>query len=427
MKRRVPIFLVMLMSLFVYEIFAQHFDYRLEEAPVVSWNSLPLFDARLMALGGISLTASGPFTAALNPALIPSPEKVLLGISFGGLYHEAFQYWGVNQGVKTKAAPLSNRDFLLSGLAVAFKTGDIRLSTGWYLSALREFPSFTFRQEYEYDQYDAYSGNFSGRESTFFAAAALKLTRNLDIGLKLAYISGQRQVDMIDFSRYYYLIDNEWQIRDLALRQHETHERSSIAVSLGAALKISPHWTVGAAFVYPFQGKVKRTVTRIFDNQTDQFDITDRQTGTDTLYQPAEAVLGTTINIPLSTNAPTRKQLLLGAEAAYTSWSGYKYVFFGDTLPRDMRDTVALALGAEYGSLSANRDLFFRLGFRLDPQPLREPATTLKALTAGLGLRLGSIGADVGAAYYSGSANGVRQNHFSLNTTLHIRLTGGEQ
>jgi hypothetical protein len=167
MKRRAPLFLMMLMGLFVSEIFAQHFDYRLEEAPVVSWNSLPLFDARLMALGGMSLTASGPFAAALNPALIPSPEKVLLGASFGGMHHEAFQYWGVNQGVKTKATPLSNRNFLLSGLAAAFKTGDIRLSAGWVLSALRQFPSFTFRQEYEYDQYDAYSGEFSGRENTF--------------------------------------------------------------------------------------------------------------------------------------------------------------------------------------------------------------------------------------------------------------------
>lgn len=423
MKRRAPIFLMMLMSLFVAEIFSQHFDYRLEEAPALSWNGLPLFDARMMALGGISLTAAGPFAAVLNPALTPSPEKVMLGASFGGMHHEAFQYWGVNQGVKTKDTPLSNRNFLLSGLAAAFKTGGIRLSTGWVLSALRQFPSFTFRQEYEYDQYDAYSGDFAGRENTFFAAAALELTRNLDIGLKLAYISGQRQVEMIDFSRYYYLIDNEWQIKDLAIRQHETHERSSIAASLGAVLKISPNWTVGAAFVYPFQGKVKRTVSRIFDNRTDQFDITDRQTGTDTLYQPAKALLGTTIHIPLN----AQKRLLLGAEAALTSWSGYKYVFFGDTMPRDMRDTVALALGVEYGSLSANRDLFFRLGFRLDPQPLREPATTLKALTGGLGLRLGSIGADVGAAYYSGSAGGVRQDHFVLNTTLHICLKGGKQ
>lgn len=413
--------------LFTCGIFGQNFDYRLEEAPVVSWNRLPWHDARLMACAGVSLLAQGPFTATVNPALVPTAEKFTLGISSAGLRHEAFQYWGVNQGVVAHPEPLSNRQLFLNGLAATYNIGNLHLSAGWYLSALRQFPSFSFRRDYDYEQYDDYSGDFAGRENTFFTAAALKLTGRLDIGIKLEYSAGDREVEMVEFSSYYYLIDDVWVRKDTALRQQELHERSHFAVTLGAVWKISSNWTAAAAIVLPFDGEVKRTVTRIFDNQTDRFDITQRQTGSDPLYNPPRAQLGTSIEIPLSPGSLNRQRLLLGTEAVYTSWSGYQYVFFGDTMDRDMRDTVALAIGAEYGSLSSNRDLFIRLGFRLDPQPLREPTTTLYVLTGGLGLRLGSFSIDVGTAYYTGTAGSIRQNHLALTTTLGINLAGGEQ
>ncbi|MCK4836564.1 MAG: hypothetical protein KAT17_07995, partial [Candidatus Aminicenantes bacterium] len=49
--------------------YSQYFDYHREESPAISWNGVSLFDARLLATGGISLMSSAPFIAISNPAL----------------------------------------------------------------------------------------------------------------------------------------------------------------------------------------------------------------------------------------------------------------------------------------------------------------------------------------------------------------------
>ena len=66
MKKNIIIlfFMITIASVMVW---AQYFDYRLEESPAISWNGVHFFDARLMALGGISLLSSEPFLATINP------------------------------------------------------------------------------------------------------------------------------------------------------------------------------------------------------------------------------------------------------------------------------------------------------------------------------------------------------------------------
>jgi hypothetical protein len=78
---------------------AQVFDYHREESPAISWNGTPLFDARMLGAGGVSLMGSPGFMAAVNPALIPHGDKLLVAASFDVTHFEAFQYWGLNQGV----------------------------------------------------------------------------------------------------------------------------------------------------------------------------------------------------------------------------------------------------------------------------------------------------------------------------------------
>lgn len=424
MKKLSFIFFIVMMIIDSFVLWAQNFDYHLEESPAISWNGVQMFDARMMALGAISLMASESFAAAINPALISPHPKLRLGVSFDKLRQEAFQYWGVNQGVIFNKKPYAANHTDFNGLVGSFGIGGIRFTAGWFLSNLLHFPSFKYEEEYAYGQKYYYEGVFSGTENTYFAAAAFKWGKALDIGIKFDYIRGKRDVTVTDFEyRYFYeWIEDAYYGRTITLKQRENHKYNLLVPTVGVRLRLSPRWIVGTALVYPLKGTVKRTVARSWQNFQDNINIVLRQQSSDTRYSPAKIYLGTAWEIPLNRNSRSPKRFILAAESKYTLWSGYKYIFFDEEMPREMKNTLVLGLGLEYGSYSSKGDFFLRLGFSLDPQPLKEPETTLKVLTGGIGVRFWILSGDIGLAYYYGSAGGVNQDHLIFNSTLSIKF-----
>ncbi|MCP5101795.1 MAG: hypothetical protein GY950_00365 [bacterium] len=404
-KYFVLIFMMILLSTFVS---AQYYDYHRDESPAISWNDIPIFDARMMATGGISLMASNAFSAAINPAAIPPLEGILTGTSFQTMKHQAFQYRGLNQGAYYDPNNQSQKNNRFSGFTFSFPLKNFRLAAGWYTARLPQLPSINFDQEYW-----ALSGTFPGIENTFFAAAAFKWGKTIDVGFKLDYISGKRETD----------ITETWKDYPLTMQHRENHKLTYLVPSIGTTIKISPRWTLGAVVIYPLRGKARRTMDRIFQSDYERLEISGLKS-TDDLYRPPRVYVGTTFT-PFINRGKTR--LTLAAEMLYAFWSGYKYVFYEETLPRDMKNTLVLALGMELGLLRDKTGLFFRLGYRLDPQPVTQPQTTLHALTGGVGIRLGKISLDIGGMYYSGSPGGISQKHFVLNSTLQVHLKGGNQ
>jgi hypothetical protein len=358
--------------------------------------------------------ASGFFRGAVNPALLPKEGKFNAGISLDYMFHEAFQYWGVNQGVTFKPSALSGRHAGLSGLALSFSLKNIRLSAGWYLPSLLSLPDFNFEQTYW-----AYTGEFSGREDTFFAAAAVSWGSKLDIGIKIDYIHGKRDLEVNEYFKYYrsngYPVDSH-----LLIHHSESHKLTCIVPTVGAAFKLSPTWTLGAALVYPFKGNAERTLNRVFDNQFEP-PISDTLTSTDRFYRPARIQVGTlyTLN-PRSTESKTK--IIIAIESTYVLWSGYEYIFFSEETPRDMRNCLVLAAGAEYGIYGRVKDFIIRAGYRFDPQPVRDPKFTLHTLTFGCGFRYGNLTTDIGFAYYIGPSDMLRQRHYIINGTIGIHL-----
>ena len=387
-------------------VFAQDYDYHREESPAVSWNGVVLFDARMLAAGGISLMASPAFSATINPALIPAGNNIFMGGSFESMKHEAFQYWGINQGIYADIDPQSDQNSRLSGFSVIFPFKGLRFSAGWYVGNLLELPAFDY-----VGQYWEYILRSTGIENNFFAAAAFKLGNSLDIGIKLDVVSGKRDVS----------IDETWKEYPVQFIHEENHRLSYVVPSIGALLKISPKWTLGATVIYPLRGKAKRTIDRVFESQFERIEILDQQS-TDTLYRPARFYLGTTIAPFTNPNNPGKTKLTLAAEMVYTLWSDYRYEFYSEILPREMKNTLALALGMEFGLLGTNSDYFARIGYRLDPQPITNPEISQQAVTGGIGLRIGSVSLDAGAIYYFSSFAGIKQRHVVLNSTLYIRL-----
>ncbi len=397
------------LSLYPNVVSAQYFDYHREESPAISWNGVILFDARMLGVGGISLMASPAFAASINPALIPSTNNILIGASYEVMEHEAFQYWGVNQGVLFDPDNHSARNYQPSGLTLTFPLKGIRFAAGWYTSNMLELPPFYYEL-----QYWGYSGRFLGTENTFFAAAAFKLGKTIDIGIKLDVVAGKRDVE----------VNETWKSYPVDIQHQENHRLFYLAPAVGVVVTISPTWTLGASLSQPIPGKARRTLDRSFRSSTETIEISDLKS-TDTLDRPTRFYLGTTF-APFTTRGdPGKKILTLAAELVYTLWSNYEYEFYSEILQRNMRNTLILALGMElglYNLFKTKSDWFLRLGYRLDPQPVTEPEMSLKGLTGGIGMRAGRVYLDAGAIYITGSYQGIKQKHWVLNGTMQLRL-----
>jgi hypothetical protein len=405
------VFFVLLIGLHL-PAFSQNFDYRNEESAAISWNGVILHDARMMSTGGISLLSAGPFSAIANPALLARYDHFTLGGSLEFMYFQAFQYWGVNQGVLKASNGLDDKNVRISGFSIIIPLKSFHLSMGWYLSDILEFPDFD-----QDDQAWGYSGAFEGKEDRFFLCVAAQLATGFRLGARLEYGSGQRSVDMIE---HFYFEGGYYSI----IEQQESHRSRSMSLSVGLTVSISRKWELGAVFDYAFYGKVDRSVDRIFESNFPSPSIYDHQSSQDNHHIPAKIKLATSYLIWQKKSMKTDKKIILAAEVMMVFWSAYEYEFFQEKLDRDMRDTLVAALGIEYGCHGERYDYFLRAGYRLDPQPLLEPATTIHAFCGGVGVRWKRFSGDLGMAFFTGSIGNYSQSHFILSTTLGYDLKG---
>ncbi|MDQ1350490.1 MAG: hypothetical protein QG657_792, partial [Acidobacteriota bacterium] len=254
LKKTIFTFLSVWIILQAFPVGAQYYDYHREESPSISWNSIPMFDARMLAVGGISLMASEAFSAVINPATIPETKGILAGASFQFVTHQAFQYWGLNQGVYNTYQPRTQENYRPGGFTLKFPIKGMCFSGGWYIANLLELPKFDFS-----DSGWSWKATFPGVENAVFAVAAWKWGKNVSVGIKLDYLFANRRVDIEETWPTYY---------PTTYLHRESHHMRCIIPSLGAKLKISPQWTLGAVLVYPLRGKAHRTLDHIFDSPT---------------------------------------------------------------------------------------------------------------------------------------------------------------
>jgi len=420
-----PLWAIVLNLVFFLTISAQEqaVDYHLEETPAVSWNRPPLFDARAMAAGGISLLASPAFAAAFNPALIPDGAP-RLEVGFVGLRFQAFQYWGINQGVIREQFPLTADALLPASLGGTLSLGKWRLAAGYCLSALPRFPDFAQRLTYEYDQYWEYRGSFSGQEQTMYAASAWQPAAWFALGIRLAYVSGKRWLETSDMDSSYFNIGGQWILKNISLHHEENHRYGHWVPALGAWLHLNPSWDLGLSLEYPLAGRVRRSREQSFDNPSDGVYLSILQERRDALKSPANLRCGTAYSFKLGGRSGMDKKISLAIEARSTFWSSYRCEFFGETMPRDFRDTVETALGMEYAAAGSAGAFSVNLGVRRDPQPPRAAATALWAWSAGAGARLGRLSGNIGLVFYSGATAGISQRHLLIAAAMAYEFKG---
>ena len=399
-------------------LFSQNFDYHREESAAISWNGAPYHDPRMLASGGISLMAAPGFSAAINPALLTGEKRIGIAGSLAWTAYEAFQYYGVNQGVLTAPGGFGETETRFSGLTFTLPLGAWGLSGGWRLSNIPARPSFNYTNS---DWGWEYSGDFSGSENIWFAAAAWRPDDHWSLGLRLDYQTGRRSLDLHES----YLYDEGG--RSTIGQAEEHHSRIVIPV-VGVSLFISPAWVLAASAAYPLKGEVVRSVTRSFANSWTPGGAWDQETATDTFYKPATGRLSTALTPFAGQNLTSGSRLILAAEAEMVFWSSYKYEYFSEEMERDMRNTVSLALALEqvWRKSDGRAHYSLRLGYRYDPQPVRDPITNLHTFSGGFGMEFRGISIDMGIAYYHASAAGVGQDHFLYSASIFIPFKRGE-
>jgi hypothetical protein len=389
----------------------QYFDYHREESPAITWNGLPLFDARMMGAGGVSFFASPAFSGIVNPALIDATAGVKgfnMGVTYERMEHEAFQYRGLNEGVFYSSINQVQENKGLSALALTFPFKKLYLSVGYYIANVPELPDFGIIE----DDYQ-YTATFPGKEHRFFVAAAFKVSNNINLGIKLEYMNGTREVATDEN-----LIDS-----GVRMQLEEYHKFHYFVPTIGLMVKLSSDWKLGLVWAQPLKGKAKRTLSHFFQSSFTQYEIIGTETD-DTFYRPTNIHLST-IYTPfgeLGNQGSRRFYLAVAGEAIYSMWSQYKYEFNSEEIKREMNNTMVIALGTEFGIAGKSNAYLLRLGYRFDPQPVDKPSMTLHAFTVGLGIRLNGISLDLAALIYKGSLDELSQSHSVINASIGIGL-----
>ncbi len=421
---KILLIIVVLFLLNNLSVLAQNFEYRYEESSVISWNGINIIDARYLGTGNISFFLSPTFSGVINPSLISNKRSSSAGFTLAALSFDAFQYRGINEGVESSGKPLLDNYKNISSIAYAFKLNKIKANMGWYVSEILRFPSFTFKNKYSNTQYGYYKGIFSGNKNNFFLSFSFNLKKRLNIGLKFDYIYGQRNIILDVRSSYYYTINDKSVMVDKYTKNIETNNINQFIPTFGLSYNIKASLQLSLNFVYPLNGTVKRKISRVFANETQKINISNSYKASDSYYSPKRVSFGIKKDFYFKKTNEKSRTLTVALESETVFWSAYKYILFKQDMERDMNNSNTIAMGIEYGTHSRKKNMFYRVGFRLEPQPVKVIKTNLKVVSCGMGISLGKFSGDIGLAYWFGKCNEIKRNNIIVSTSFSYSLGG---
>ncbi|MCK4889819.1 MAG: hypothetical protein KAS97_07795 [Candidatus Aminicenantes bacterium] len=417
MKRFFIVLSFLLSTIINMNLSGQNFDYRYYESPAVSWNGITMHDSRQLSMGGISLAADGHSMQIANPAFFSDKKGVEIGFSHNYLLYQSFQYWGINEGVRRYQDPFSERKIFHSSIAIRLGFNDWSLTTGWYRSALNDFPDFTLRSEYDHDQFQYFKGTFSGFDEIYFVSFGITLSSKLTAGIKIEYKRGTRNTQIENFSSLYFFLDGYWQLKDKRSVYSESNISGTFIPELGFIFNINSRLKAGLTIKYPIRGKVDREIIRSLSN-SDGLNIYDNYLYTDDHYDVPVLSAGILYDAEEVKIFRSSGKLIVGAELEFRKWSDYRYIFYGEEHAREVVDTFKFSAGAEYVKKLKKFDLLFRIGLGLDRQPVVDPGTVLKIISTGLGIKYKGVSTGIGISYIHGSTGGSNQGHLLVCTSL---------
>lgn len=381
-------------------------DYHRDESPAASWNWIVLNDARSAGATGISVFSSDAQSAVFNPALLKNTDSIMISASYALIGATAYQYQTMNTGPFYAQDKLYEFNDDFAALSASTSFGKIKISAGYYKKSLLDLPDFNLSDT----GYSA-SAVFAGNENAYYLAAAYDLT-DLALGAKFTWVNGNRIADL--YENYY---DTE------IIEQNQDYDFDYYIISFGLGWKAAQNINVSAVIDYPVTGEVDAEYSRSFQaNIPGGVSVDETNTSEDDLDRPTKITAAAFIKPFAGGDQKDGKDIAIGVEMVYTFWNSYRYFTFGDEMTRDFDDTAELAVGIELPIQCRGFDLAFRCGYRLDPQPVPAPDTTLNRLTFGTGIEFGLMSFDLAGSYIFGSLPEWTPQNFTVIGTLAIKL-----
>ncbi len=368
-----------------------------DEAPLAGWNTAPgIALAASLACGGAGIAAAWDASAVLvNPALACALPRFTAAVSASHLSASLMRYSVLNTGVLSTSGPLTDRSYGVDFGGLAVRLGNWAFAASADLAENYGRPPLEYRVEAQGAPVYSIRVEQTGWLRSFNLTAARTISRRLAAGLGFRVLRGELERTIKEtFAADGVLIDDD-----------RRQAFSGFCWDAGLTYAFSARLSGGLVFRAPF---VKRASSRSlleYRVPASGTNITIAADEKDRYEQPWVAGAGVSWR--------PAENLRVVSDVRFFKWSSYKASYFGEPKERDFRDVWTAAAGIEYlGSyrvFGRNVRSPLRVGFALDPQPMKKVNSSYVYVTFGSGLALGRLRIDVAAALgrESGSGDGL--------------------
>jgi len=380
-----------------------------DEAPLRTWNAFGVPTAVSLALGEARFALVSDASAALaNPALLSRLGPFTLALSGG--YHTAdFHRFGI-----VNTGPVRSEGNLRAGFyALEFGGGSIRRGRWSFVLAaglVEDYGRPEVQTSYSSQNTVVYTllWRQTGVLRVFNASLAYDFGRGLSAGLGLNIAAGNLERR----------VREEFPADGIVIGDEKNQDFRGWFVNAGLAWRVRDGLLLGLVLRSPSVRKADNRSALRYESSRTATDIRIEASASDSLRQPWVAGAGLSWEFGRGFRA--------AADAAFFAWSAYRADFFGEPLARDFRNILRAGGGLEYSASYrlAGRPVRMplRVGFLLDPQPMKAPRSAYSVLTFGTGLELGrlhlDVAAQIGRESGSGRALAIRRLAIGLNYVI---------
>lgn len=375
-----------------------------EEAPLRTWNIAGFVSASGLGRAEImTIKADNPAVAFSNPSLLPDLPRFSFFLNGSLNQASLFRFSLVNTGVLRSSQNLWVKVIAFDGAGLALKLGPWHLSFGAAITEYYDRPRavaesssagrITYRIDFQQEGFLRLH-NFS---------IARKINKILAVGLGLNYSEGEIKKKT----------EEVWLLNQITILDSKQGSLKDLYLRLGFTAQIA-NFLKFSFILEPAHKLSKRSQSWLqYKAETAQTFISIEDKADDFFQRPWQ--------ICLAGSYLFSNQWLLLAEFSFFNWSKYKLTWFSHEEKRLFRDILRMAVAMENShNLRLFRQsliLIIRIGFQIDPQPMKIPHSTYYGLTSGFGLQWKWFRLDGGASWNQekGSGSSLQAFRYALS------------
>lgn len=380
-----------------------------DEAPLRTWNLFGFQTAPSLGRGDTVFAVAGDTSAALvNPALLLDLPRFTATLNATSLSASLHKFSVVNTGVlSTSANPsLSLHALDFGGLTYRLKGWAFAVAVA--LMEIYDRPGARYESSYNRVLYYTLDFAQKGILRNTNLSVARRLSRRLQIGFGLNFVSGELKRDVVE----------TYQEDGITINDHRSQDFSGFYLNGGITARITDKWTAALVFRTPHTRKSLSKSQLEYGAPAGDTDIRIAASSSDTYKQPL--AIGVGINYKFNSNFQVLSDL------SFFNWAAYKIEYFGEAIERNFKDTLKWGLGVEYAVhlriFKADGLVPLRVGAVYDSQPMKKPDSAYAYFSAGTGFHWKKIALDIGGSFgrEKGSGNSLEARRISLSLCLQL-------